>query len=187
MNWSHDSYKLALHLCELPHIDSNSDNIDSILYEKYGIVDTDKFDKLIKDLLDLIFINKCTLTGTAYKGFSNGKEWFIKKKAIIIKRNPSQNENSIPKINDNPDSRNEESKKYIVRVYFKVNKEWEFPARDIDNARDIAARCTREGVWIVNSNGTEEFYPVAEIYKAKIIPVLLDRMIKNKKEEILYI
>jgi len=79
----------------------------------------------------------------------------------------------------NPDVRNEEDKKYIVRVYFKTNKEWKFPARDIGNARDIAARCTREGVWVVNHEGTEEFYPVTEIHKAKIIPVSLNTVTLN--------
>ena len=29
--------------------------------------------------------------------------------------------------------------KYIVRIYFKTNAEHEFPARDLRNARDIAA------------------------------------------------
>lgn len=59
--------------------------------------------------------------------------------------------------------------KYIVKVYFKTNAEYIFPARDLRNARDIAARCTREGVWIVNEDDSEEFFPITEVHKAKII------------------
>jgi len=61
--------------------------------------------------------------------------------------------------------------KYIVRIYFKTNAEHEFPARDLRNARDIAARCTREGVWIINADKTEEYFPITEIHKAKILTV----------------
>jgi len=78
----HDSFELALHLCGIKAEDenyANSDNVDPILYAKYGIEDTDKFNDLIKDLLDLITINKGFFTDTVYKGFSNGKEWLIKK------------------------------------------------------------------------------------------------------------
>lgn len=82
MYYMHDSFELALHLCGLEESDENyenPDNVDPILYAKYGIEDTDKFNALIKDLLDLITINKSPLTDTVYKGFSNGKEWLIKK------------------------------------------------------------------------------------------------------------
>jgi len=77
---------------------------------------------------------------------------------------------------DNPD-RNKNNATYIVRIYFKTNSEHEFPARDIRNARDIAARATREGVWIVNEDKTEEFFPIHEIHKAKIIPTSLSKII----------
>lgn len=92
MNYMHDSFELALHLCGLKESDENyenPDNVDPILYAKYGIEDTDKFNDLIKDLLDLITINKSPLTDTVYKGFSNGKEWFIKKE-IPPEENPSK-------------------------------------------------------------------------------------------------
>ena len=71
---------------------------------------------------------------------------------------------------DDPDSRNEKVEtKYDVRVYFKTGKEHTFPAREIGNARDIASRVTREGAWLI-VDGIEEFYPITEIHKAKIIP-----------------
>lgn len=72
---------------------------------------------------------------------------------------------------NNPDERNSATGActYIVRVYFKTNREHEFPARDLSNARDIAARVTREGCWIVNGDGTEEYFPTHTIHKAKIV------------------
>ena len=57
-----------------------------------------------------------------------------------------------------------------VKVYLKTNATVRFPARDIRNARDIAAKITREGLWIVNDDGTEEYLPVTEVNKAKILP-----------------
>lgn len=70
---------------------------------------------------------------------------------------------------DNPDTRNRRGL-YGVRVYFNTGREHYFPARDIGNARDIAARVTREGAWIVHADGTEEHFPVHTIHKAKILP-----------------
>lgn len=61
---------------------------------------------------------------------------------------------------------------YKVRVYFMTNREHVFPARDLDNARDIAARITREGCWIVHEDGSEEYFPVHVIHKAKILRVV---------------
>jgi len=70
----------------------------------------------------------------------------------------------------NPDDRNNDGEiRYYVRVYFKTNREHLFPARDLDNARDIAARCVREHVWIILDNGQEEFFPPTEIHKVKIV------------------
>ena len=69
-----------------------------------------------------------------------------------------------------PDKRNKDGK-WRVRIYFGTNAEHEFPARDQRNARDIAARCTREGVWIVDpKDKTEEFFPTHVVHKAKILP-----------------
>ena len=75
----------------------------------------------------------------------------------------------------NPDERNKKNPTYNVRVYFNTNAEHEFPARDIRNARDIAARVVREGAWIVNEDRTEEFFPPHTIHKAKIIPIKLKK------------
>jgi hypothetical protein len=56
-----------------------------------------------------------------------------------------------------------------VKVYLTSNAEVIFPARDIRNAREIAKRCITEGVWVENENKTEEFYPINQVYKVKII------------------
>lgn len=57
-----------------------------------------------------------------------------------------------------------------VKVYFKTNAVCYFPARDLRNARDMAARITREGLWLINEDGTEEYFPTTELHKAKILP-----------------
>ena len=64
MYYMHDSFELALHLCGIKAEDenyANSDNVDPILYAKYGIEDTDKFNDLIKDLVDLITVLEKTM------------------------------------------------------------------------------------------------------------------------------
>jgi len=75
MNWNLDTYELALHLCGMdPDNDvdfENEEKVDEILYEKYGIEDTEGLDKLIKDLAKLIDIGKSPLTEKRYKGFTN--------------------------------------------------------------------------------------------------------------------
>jgi len=59
---------------------------------------------------------------------------------------------------------------YIVKVYLKSNAIVEFKGRDTRNAREIAKRIVTEGLWTeADENGTEEFYPVGQIYKVKII------------------
>jgi len=59
-----------------------------------------------------------------------------------------------------------------VKVYLTSNAEIFFPARDIRNAREIAKRCITEGAWVINDNdNTEEFYPVHQIYKVKIVTI----------------
>jgi hypothetical protein len=73
-------------------------------------------------------------------------------------------------MNPNPDERNEAIKNYIVRVYTVFNAEFEFPARDISHAREIAKRVITEGAWVVEDN-YEEFFPVHTIFKCKIINV----------------
>ncbi len=55
-----------------------------------------------------------------------------------------------------------------VRVYMISNSTYEFPARDIPNAREIASRITREGLWIDTDDG-EAFYPITQVYKVRII------------------
>lgn len=81
-------------------------------------------------------------------------------------------DNETVGINPNPDKRNLQNEvRYKVRVYFHSTREHEFPARDIGNARDIAARCCQQHVWIIHPNGDEEFFPPTEIHKIKIVKV----------------
>lgn len=56
-----------------------------------------------------------------------------------------------------------------VKAYLKNCATYEFPARDLENAREIAYRITTEGLWKKHDDGTEEYYPITEIQKAKII------------------
>jgi len=57
-----------------------------------------------------------------------------------------------------------------VKVYLTSNAEIFFPARDIRNAREIAKRIIMEGVHVLNEKDkTEEFYPIQQVYKVKII------------------
>lgn len=71
-----------MHLCGMnPDDDAdfeNEEKVDEILYEKYGIEDTDGLDKLIKDLTKLIVLGKSDLTGKVYKGFAIKNEWLYK-------------------------------------------------------------------------------------------------------------
>lgn len=69
----------------------------------------------------------------------------------------------------NPDERNKDIATYEVRVYFLTNREHRFPARNLDNARDIAARCVNQHVWIIDDDGDEEFFPPSQIHKVKIV------------------
>lgn len=56
--------------------------------------------------------------------------------------------------------------KIRVKVYMKSNAIHYFPARNINNAREIASRITREGLWLEDPE--EVFYPISEVYKVKI-------------------
>lgn len=58
----------------------------------------------------------------------------------------------------------------IVRAYLKVNVTHEFPVRSKEHAREIAARISREGLWVVYGDGREEMYPITEIFKVAILP-----------------
>ena len=68
----------------------------------------------------------------------------------------------------NTDERNKKANQYIVRVYFTFHTEYNFPARDMFNAREIAKRIITEGAWIVKDE-CEEFYPTHLIFKCKVI------------------
>lgn len=53
-----------------------------------------------------------------------------------------------------------------VKVYMLSNAIYNFPARDINNAREIAKRIIMEGLWTEEKD--EQFYPPSQIYKVKI-------------------
>ena len=57
-----------------------------------------------------------------------------------------------------------------VAAYLTTNAIHEFEARNMRNAKEIAKRIITEGLWIVTEDGTEEFYPITQVWKAKIIP-----------------
>ena len=55
-----------------------------------------------------------------------------------------------------------------VKVYLKSNAIALFPARDRNNAREIAKRIITEGLWVIDEDKTESYYPVDQVYKVKI-------------------
>ncbi len=60
--------------------------------------------------------------------------------------------------------------KYTVRAYLITNEVYEFPARDLNNARETAARITREGAWVILGKGVECYWPTDKVFKVKIFP-----------------
>lgn len=59
---------------------------------------------------------------------------------------------------------------FTVRAYLKTNEIYEFPARDINSARETAARIAREGLWVIHSKGHETFWPPEKLHKVKFFP-----------------
>ena len=84
MHYMLETYEVAMKLCGLdPDNDdqfNDSDKVDEILYEKYGIEDTDGLDRL-KDLAKMADVGKFPLTGEQYRGFGDGSLWLYKTKA----------------------------------------------------------------------------------------------------------
>ncbi len=80
-----ETYEVAMKLCGLdPNNDEefeDSEKVDEILYEKYGIEDTDGFDRLIKDLAKMADVGKSPLTEELYRGFGDGTIWLYKTKS----------------------------------------------------------------------------------------------------------
>jgi len=79
------TYEVAMKLCGLDPNNNDqfndSDKVDEILYDKYGIEDTDGLDRLIKDLAKMADVGKSPLTGEQYRGFGDGSLWLYKTKA----------------------------------------------------------------------------------------------------------
>lgn len=63
-----------------------------------------------------------------------------------------------------------EAASYTVTAYLSAGLTHQFPARDAAHAREIAGRIIREGLWIVNQDGSEEFYPTDRVFKVKAAP-----------------
>lgn len=57
----------------------------------------------------------------------------------------------------------------IVRAYVCAGQTFEFPARDRNNAREIAHRIVTEGLW--TEAPEETFYPANRVFKVRIIEV----------------
>ena len=57
-----------------------------------------------------------------------------------------------------------------VHAYMQGGEIYKFPARDMNHARQIAGRIVSEYLYIIQSDGSEEFYPPDKVYKAKIVP-----------------
>jgi len=49
---------------------------------------------------------------------------------------------------------------YSVNAYLTCNVVHQFDARDIANAREIAKRIITEGLWVIEDNEDEVFYPI---------------------------
>lgn len=85
MHYMLETYEVAMKLCGLdPDNDdqfNDSDKVDEILYEKYGIEDTDGLDRLIKDLAKMADVGESPLTGEQYRGFGEDSLWLYKTKA----------------------------------------------------------------------------------------------------------
>lgn len=79
-------------------------------------------------------------------------------------------ENNMHDFGNLPDTPTKALATHTVRVYFKTSRTVDFPARSLDNARDIAARCVSEYVWVVEDD-REEFFPPTEIHKVTIVKV----------------
>ena len=56
-----------------------------------------------------------------------------------------------------------------VRAYLKHNVIHEFPASDTNHAREIAKRICDEGLWVINDEEQETFYPITQVFKVKIV------------------
>jgi hypothetical protein len=60
-----------------------------------------------------------------------------------------------------------------VLAYTKYHQVYEFRARDLKHAREIATRIVNEHLWVTEEEGagknTEVFFPVNQLIKVKII------------------
>jgi ribosomal protein L16/L10AE len=61
--------------------------------------------------------------------------------------------------------------RFCVKIDFKTRKRHMITAHNIEDARDIAGRTVTEGAWLTFPGGIEEYYPITEIHKVKIIPL----------------
>ena len=59
--------------------------------------------------------------------------------------------------------------RYEVTAFLLNNAKVTFGATSDRNAKEVATRIITEGLWIDNGDRIQEFYPVHQIYKVKII------------------
>ena len=60
-------------------------------------------------------------------------------------------------------------RKFIVNAYLTCHVVHQFDARDIANAREIAKRIITEGLWVIEDDDNEVFYPITQVYKVRIV------------------
>lgn len=57
---------------------------------------------------------------------------------------------------------------YRVTAYLTAGLAHEFPAKSLNHAREVAGRIVREGLWVVEADGTELYYPAGLVFKVKV-------------------
>lgn len=57
---------------------------------------------------------------------------------------------------------------HTVTAYLEAGVVHEFDAESVEKAREIANRIVREGLWVVEKDGTEVFIPSARVFKVKV-------------------
>lgn len=57
-----------------------------------------------------------------------------------------------------------------VTAYLTAGLTHSFDAKDQKHAREIAGRIVREGLWVVNPDGSEAYFPTAVLFKVLLCP-----------------
>ena len=59
---------------------------------------------------------------------------------------------------------------FQVTAYLAAGVTHAFTAESLVKSREIANRIIREGLWVVEQDGTELFIPTVHIFKVKVTP-----------------